>query len=112
MPKDELKALGDATEVTRSTPRMFAGSLDDSVSRNPWKYHIADLESLNRYLIENALFGPRLCARIGNILYHPPYFDALLNEEKSPLLPMIRSGFFQISNARSFNKWRNCVTFT
>ena len=86
------------------TNRLFLGSLDDSVSRYPWSQE-HDLESLNHLLITNAIIGPSLCCRIGNILYHETNYDRTddqnsiinaLNINRSPLVHLARSGFFQI----------------
>lgn len=76
--------------------RIYIGTLDDSVSRYPWVGHNPDQRYLNRLLLESALFGRKGCARIGNILYHRPYFEALLRPERSPMRSLLRSGFFQI----------------
>lgn len=75
--------------------RLFLGGLDDSVSRYPWADIKADIENLNRSLVYYALLGPRLCCRIGNILYHKKYFVALTNPKTSPLFYLAKSGFFQ-----------------
>ncbi len=75
--------------------RMFLGSSDDSVTRHPWDDMSTDTDALNKTLIYHALLGPRICSRLGNIIYHEPYLHAL-SENKSPLLPMCRSGFYQI----------------
>ena len=70
--------------------------MDDSVSRYPWINHTPNLEFLNKLLIDSALFGPPFCARVGNILYHNEYFEALRRPDKSPLRAFLRSGFFQM----------------
>lgn len=86
------------------TNRLFLGSLDDSVSRYPWSQE-HDIESINHLLIMNAIIGPSLCCRIGNILYNETNYGNIdgeksiinvLNENKSPLIHLARSGFFQI----------------
>ncbi len=76
--------------------RAFVGSLDDSVSRYPWNGHVPSRDFLNELIIQNALFGTPLCCRIGNILYHDPYFKALMSSDHSPLQAFLRSGFFQV----------------
>lgn len=76
--------------------RMYLGTLDDSVTRYPWDGSHADVQSLSATLIYHALLGPRLCCRIGNLLYHPVYLQACLGESPSPLLDLCRTGFFQI----------------
>lgn len=76
--------------------RMFMGTLDDSVARHPWPGVRVDLETLNHSLLFHALLGPPICCRIGNLLYTDTYFQALLNPEKSLLLPLAQVGFFQI----------------
>lgn len=80
--------------------RMFLGSLDDSVSRYPWKSLHIDLDALNRSLIYYALLGPRLCVRSGNILYNPVYYETLKSPEKSPLLSFAEAGFIQLQTRK------------
>lgn len=83
--------------------RMFLGTFDDSVSRSPWGFLDTDASNLTNTLIYHALLGPRLCARVGNILYHQPYFEALTGHS-TPLLEMAASGFFQFHmKGDSFN---------
>lgn len=83
--------------------RMFLGTFDDSVSRNPWGFLDTDASNLTNTLIYHALLGPRLCARLGNILYHKPYFEALTSHS-TPLLDMAATGFFQFHmKGDSFN---------
>ncbi|HYD36471.1 MAG TPA: hypothetical protein VEA60_02590 [Allosphingosinicella sp.] len=84
--------------------RMFLGTLDDSVSRYPWTMARADAHTLSATLIYHALLGPRLCSRLGNLLYHKPYLDACLGSA-TPLAGMCRSGFFEIhTRANGFNE--------
>lgn len=76
--------------------RMFLGSLDDSVTRYPWQGVSVDLEALNRSLIFHALLGPKVCCRIGNLVYNDNFLPALLSPASSPLLLLCEQGFFQI----------------
>lgn len=76
--------------------RMFLGTVDDAVSRYPWTSVSADLETLNHTLIFHSLLGPKLCCRIGNIIYHPAYFKGLLDPDLSPLMELAKSGFIQL----------------
>jgi hypothetical protein len=83
--------------------RMFLGTFDDSVSRNPWGFASTDAANLTNTLIYHALLGPRLCARVGNILYHRPYFEAF-HTNTTPLLDLASTGFFQFHmKGDSFN---------
>jgi hypothetical protein len=90
-------AIKRGVESSKGTGRrIYIGTLDDSVSRYPWKGHEPDLAFLNKLLIDSALFGPPFCARVGNILYHDVYFEALRKPESSPLRAFLKSGFFQM----------------
>jgi hypothetical protein len=83
--------------------RMYLGSFDDSVSRHPWLHSRATADSLMRHLLLQSMLGPPVCFRIGNLLYHPPYFKALLKNEL-PILELARSGFVQIhTKGRTIN---------
>jgi len=94
---DRIQAMNEGTEgQAHSGKRVFLGMLDDSVTRYGWVGLTSNAETLNRTLIEGALLGVRSCARIGNILYHPDYLNALLGNVDSSIIPMMRSGFFQI----------------
>jgi hypothetical protein len=97
-PKNEF---GIDPDISRG--RMFLGTFDDSVSRNPWKFLNTESSNLTNTLIYHALLGPRLCCRIGNIIYHPAYFDAFMNSY-TPLNEFASTGFFQFhTKGRSFN---------
>lgn len=83
--------------------RMFLGTFDDSVSRSPWGFLQANGRNLTNTLVYHALLGPRLCSRIGNVLYHKPYFDAFRRDE-TPLMHLAATGFFQFHmKGESFN---------
>jgi hypothetical protein len=86
------------------TGRMYLGSFDDSVSRHPWLHSQTSAYSLTRHLILQSLLGPPVCFRIGNILYHEEYFQALLRNE-IPIVDLARSGFVQIhTKGETINK--------
>lgn len=76
--------------------RMFLGSVDDSVARYPWTSTTVDLAAFNRCLIFHALLGPKVCFRIGNIVYNDRFLPALLEPRTSPLLSLAKNGFIQI----------------
>lgn len=83
---------------------MYLGSFDDSVSRHPWLHSQPTARGLTRHLILQSLLGPPVCFRIGNILYHEEYFQALLNNE-IPVIDLARSGFVQIhTKGETINK--------
>ena len=60
MEQDKIK--GNLIDCARH--RAYVGSLDDSVSRYPWIGHTPDLNYFNFLLLENALFGKPICARM------------------------------------------------
>lgn len=82
------------------TGRMYLGSFDDSVSRYPWLHSQPTATGLTRHLILQSLLGPPVCFRIGNLLYHKQYFQALMKNEL-PIIDLARSGFVQIHTKRN-----------
>ncbi|HEX9964065.1 MAG TPA: hypothetical protein VGB04_03685 [Allosphingosinicella sp.] len=100
---NEDRASGVLNPSIAERGRMFLGTFDDSVSRNPWGFQRTDANNLTNTLIYHALLGPRLCARVGNILYHQPYFEAFRSHQ-TPLLAFAETGFFQFHmKGESFN---------
>lgn len=75
---------------------MFLGSVDDAVTRYPWTETTIDLAAFNRCLIFHALLGPKVCFRLGSIIYNERFLPALLQERSSPLIPLAKEGFVQI----------------
>jgi len=76
--------------------RVFLGSIDDSVSRNPWEGYRASLKYLNKRLVDSVLFGSPVSMRIGNLVYQDEYLGALLNPPSSQLFELAKVGFVQV----------------
>jgi hypothetical protein len=93
--KKKKKVTTDLDPAAAVSGRMFLGTLDDSVTRYPWDGAASDIGSLTATLIYHALLGPRLCCRLGNLLYHGTYLRGCL-DDLTPLIPLSRSGFFQV----------------
>src|SRR4028119_794541 len=101
-PKKSFAPYVDPLSILKG--RMYLGSFDDSVSRHPWLHSQTSASSLTRHLILQSLLGPPVCFRIGNILYHEEYFQALLKNE-IPIIDLARSGFVQIhTKGETINK--------
>lgn len=77
------------------TGRMYLGSFDDSVSRHGWLHTRATASALTRHLLLQSMLGPPVCFRIGNLLYHDAYFEAL-RIGAIPIIELARTGFVQI----------------
>ncbi len=81
--------------------RVFLGSVDDSVSRNPWGGYKPSLSYLNNRLVDSVLFGSPVSMRIGNLVYQDEYLDALINPSSSQLFELAKVGFVQLQMKRN-----------
>ncbi len=112
MPKKDVSLPEPSKETKRSAfsaergryiyngDRVFLGSIDDSVSRNPWEDLDPSLRYLNTKLVDSVLFGSPVAMRIGNILYQDEYLEALINPTSSQLLELAKVGFVQLQMKR------------
>lgn len=91
-----MSDVATSTMILDPETRMFAGTFDDSVGRYPWSGYEPNLANFNRSLIFHAILGPRLCCRIGNILYQSHYYTALVDPDASPLRSLCKAGFIQL----------------
>ncbi len=74
----------------------YLGTVDDQVIKNPWQNYEASLDQLNNDLIGEVLIGNNILINDGYLLNSELLRTAIVDDRKSPLLSLIRSGYITI----------------